>query len=236
MKQNEELKACPYGFCPNCGEMGQSRERRPNGNDTCIKGCVYPSRNAISHQPEQPSWDMPEEIFIKPDMVDMNIADVMPCWYGDVVPPESVKYIPADLSQPKGDVDIAHLSLRKINDALKELCDFPHEHEARKKIINDVLVAIQNTTEKDRRIKELEDRLEIDEWGLDKIHQLTEHLEESQYRLNEKDRVMDLLERSLAYVLPMAKAHTHKHDVGGNKGKIEHAEQALAQYEKLGGE
>lgn len=37
----------PYGFCPLCHAPGVSRERRPNGNDRCGKGHVYPSRNAI---------------------------------------------------------------------------------------------------------------------------------------------------------------------------------------------
>lgn len=36
----------PYGYCPHCGSLGVSRERRPNGNDTCKKGHVYPSRVA----------------------------------------------------------------------------------------------------------------------------------------------------------------------------------------------
>lgn len=34
----------PYGYCPHCGERSVSRERRVNGNDTCEKGHVYPSR------------------------------------------------------------------------------------------------------------------------------------------------------------------------------------------------
>ena len=32
-----------YGYCPHCRSEGISRERRPNGNDTCKKGHVYPS-------------------------------------------------------------------------------------------------------------------------------------------------------------------------------------------------
>ena len=36
-----------YGYCPICGEEGRSRERRPNGNDTCVKGHVYPSKDAM---------------------------------------------------------------------------------------------------------------------------------------------------------------------------------------------
>jgi hypothetical protein len=38
----------PYGRCPECGNRGISRERRPNGNDECTHGHVYPSRNAIN--------------------------------------------------------------------------------------------------------------------------------------------------------------------------------------------
>ena len=37
----------PYGICPVCGGAGLSRERRPNGNDKCVNGHVYPSREAM---------------------------------------------------------------------------------------------------------------------------------------------------------------------------------------------
>lgn len=36
-----------YGYCPQCGLPGISRERRINGNDTCAQGHVYPSASAI---------------------------------------------------------------------------------------------------------------------------------------------------------------------------------------------
>jgi len=36
----------PYGYCPHCLKPGVSRERRPDGNDTCQSGHVYPSRCA----------------------------------------------------------------------------------------------------------------------------------------------------------------------------------------------
>lgn len=36
----------PYGYCPHCGALGVSRERRPDGNDKCQNGHVYPSRAA----------------------------------------------------------------------------------------------------------------------------------------------------------------------------------------------
>lgn len=37
-----------YGYCPRCGAPGKNRERRPNGNDTCERGCVYPSMSATA--------------------------------------------------------------------------------------------------------------------------------------------------------------------------------------------
>lgn len=43
----EEL-ASPYGYCPKCGARGVRRERRPNGNDTCVNRHVYPSRSALT--------------------------------------------------------------------------------------------------------------------------------------------------------------------------------------------
>lgn len=33
----------PYGFCPICGKPGVTRERRPDGNDTCTNGHTYKS-------------------------------------------------------------------------------------------------------------------------------------------------------------------------------------------------
>lgn len=37
-----------YGRCPECLGIGVSRERRPDGNDTCANGHMYPSRDAIT--------------------------------------------------------------------------------------------------------------------------------------------------------------------------------------------
>lgn len=37
-----------YGFCPQCGAPGKTRERRINGNDTCMNGHVYPSKDRLS--------------------------------------------------------------------------------------------------------------------------------------------------------------------------------------------
>lgn len=36
-----------YGRCPWCAGHGISRERRPNGNDTCENGHVYPSSRSV---------------------------------------------------------------------------------------------------------------------------------------------------------------------------------------------
>lgn len=36
-----------YGYCPFCGTPGQTRERRPDGNDTCAQGHRYPSRSSL---------------------------------------------------------------------------------------------------------------------------------------------------------------------------------------------
>lgn len=42
-----------YGFCPHCGEPGETRERRPNGNDTCKDGHVYPSSKALTDSDDE---------------------------------------------------------------------------------------------------------------------------------------------------------------------------------------
>ncbi len=41
----------PYGYCPWCGAMGETRERRPNGDDHCVNGHSYPSRDALPTPP-----------------------------------------------------------------------------------------------------------------------------------------------------------------------------------------
>ena len=38
----------PYGYCPHCGARVKTRERSPNGNDTCMMGCVYPSFASVA--------------------------------------------------------------------------------------------------------------------------------------------------------------------------------------------
>ena len=46
------LKRPSIGFCPKCGAVGQSRERRMNGDDKCASGHTYPSRESLSERPE----------------------------------------------------------------------------------------------------------------------------------------------------------------------------------------
>jgi hypothetical protein len=41
--------SAPYGYCPRCGGLGRSRERRPNGNDRCENGHEYPSKDAVKN-------------------------------------------------------------------------------------------------------------------------------------------------------------------------------------------
>lgn len=48
-----------YGYCPHCGEPGVSRERRPNGNDTCATGHTYPTAQAVMKNPDGPQCDAP---------------------------------------------------------------------------------------------------------------------------------------------------------------------------------
>lgn len=43
-----EAQRCgQYGLCPVCGVPGVERERRPNGNDVCMRGHRYPSADAV---------------------------------------------------------------------------------------------------------------------------------------------------------------------------------------------
>lgn len=51
----------PYGFCPVCGVMGNARERRIDGNDTCKNGHVYPSADAIDAMKAQ----VAQQVYIK---------------------------------------------------------------------------------------------------------------------------------------------------------------------------
>ena len=46
-----DFKETPYGWCPHCGSPGETRERRPDGNDECSNGHVYPSVSALKEKP-----------------------------------------------------------------------------------------------------------------------------------------------------------------------------------------
>ena len=37
-----------YGYCPVCGGLGMSRERRLHGDDRCESGHMYPSSSAVA--------------------------------------------------------------------------------------------------------------------------------------------------------------------------------------------
>ena len=39
-----------YGLCPKCGENVSIRERRPNGNDNCENGHVFPSIETLPYE------------------------------------------------------------------------------------------------------------------------------------------------------------------------------------------
>lgn len=41
-----------YGYCPHCHGVAISRERRPNGDDTCENGHKYPSRLTLKQLPD----------------------------------------------------------------------------------------------------------------------------------------------------------------------------------------
>ena len=45
-KHEHAKNNAPYGFCPICGCAGTSREKRINGNDTCVSGHTYASKEA----------------------------------------------------------------------------------------------------------------------------------------------------------------------------------------------
>lgn len=48
-------KQAPYGYCPICGLAGKSRERRPNGYDTCKNGHKYLSAQSLNAAPTPPN-------------------------------------------------------------------------------------------------------------------------------------------------------------------------------------
>lgn len=36
-----------YGYCPICNDEVKMREKHPNGNDVCVRGHTFASRNAL---------------------------------------------------------------------------------------------------------------------------------------------------------------------------------------------
>lgn len=45
--RDDKTGGAPYGWCPTCLARGATRERRPNGNDTCVNGHIYKSSDAV---------------------------------------------------------------------------------------------------------------------------------------------------------------------------------------------
>jgi len=68
LAQPEQEPLAVYGYCPECGEKGVMRERRPNGNDKCANGHTYPSSKATA--PPQRTEQEP---------VDDDIASIIAC-------------------------------------------------------------------------------------------------------------------------------------------------------------
>ena len=44
---DDKAKVSFYGFCPTCKGLGNTRERRFNGDDTCVNGHKYPSKDSL---------------------------------------------------------------------------------------------------------------------------------------------------------------------------------------------
>ncbi len=57
-----------YGYCPQCGAPGRSRERRINGNDKCENGHVYPSADRLNkpHVPPKRLIDINGDVITEP--------------------------------------------------------------------------------------------------------------------------------------------------------------------------
>jgi len=64
-REDAASAANPYGYCPNCGAPGVTRERRPNGNDECEAGCIYPSANALDKPAPVPQIQLDPSTFKK---------------------------------------------------------------------------------------------------------------------------------------------------------------------------
>ena len=64
-----------YGYCPVCGAVGEKRERRPGGNDTCANGHTYPSRDALLRSNVTFSEDEEDDAF--PAESDVEVLDLL---------------------------------------------------------------------------------------------------------------------------------------------------------------
>jgi hypothetical protein len=61
------IHMAPYGYCPTCGAIGVSRERRPNGDDRCSNGHVYASASAVG-RPQRKAPE-PNKLLADPEAV-----------------------------------------------------------------------------------------------------------------------------------------------------------------------
>jgi hypothetical protein len=73
---SEAKEEAPYGYCPKCGAKGAKRERRPNGNDVCEKGCEYPSKDALKEPKESEDDEEDDEEDDAEESVTVPRADI----------------------------------------------------------------------------------------------------------------------------------------------------------------
>ena len=72
-------REAPYGYCPECGAPGVTRERRPDGDDKCSNGHRYPSRSAHASLPTQPAaQEMPDAVEHYGTVDDLPAAQATP--------------------------------------------------------------------------------------------------------------------------------------------------------------
>jgi hypothetical protein len=77
-----------YGTCPFCGADIVSRERRPDGNDTCSNGHVFPSNKAIVYQDAKATPPPPEGFD----------SWIRACWYDQQPTGVDLQYAKAELA------------------------------------------------------------------------------------------------------------------------------------------
>jgi hypothetical protein len=65
LRQPEQEPVAVYGYCPKCEAKGVMRERRPNGNDKCANGHIYPSSKATT-----PPQRTEQEMVMWPCLID----------------------------------------------------------------------------------------------------------------------------------------------------------------------